>query len=368
MRRVVSVLSFALAIIMLFSACSFYVPSSAVFPLDQRGALNTNSPQPTAEPDTPPPSEAAATPTGLPEPLTLAPTGTPLVNPTPVFTFIPTQEPTARPTAIPTAEPTPTPAPTPAPTPQPTPQPTPTPTPKPTPVPVTPAPVTSAPATVEPTSQPSGGKYFYLSFDDGPCKNTRRVIEILERYDVKATFFTVGYFVDRNPDIAREIVASGNLIACHSYTHAFEKCYASAAAMMAEVGQWENAVMNAVGYLPWRLCFRFPGGSHTASAKPIRDQIISLLHQRGYEYFDWNAGNNDKWPAGNTQNLPPLQYMIESYRSTVRYLENNGNRHIVFLCHDTVDETVEMLPLMLEELLAKGYEFRLLSQHPKWHS
>ena len=193
------------------------------------------------------------------------------------------------------------------------------------------------------------------------------MIEILNRYNVKATFFTVGYFVDRNPDIAREIVQSGNLIACHSYTHDFSQCYASAEAMMREVERWEQAVINAVGYLPWRICFRFPGGSTTASAKPVRDRIISLLHQRGYEYFDWNAGNNDKWAAGNTDHLPFTQYLMQSYRLSMQYMENLGREHVVFLCHDTVNETVETLPYMIEDLLARGYEFRLLSQHPRWN-
>ncbi|MBR5947576.1 MAG: polysaccharide deacetylase family protein, partial [Clostridia bacterium] len=260
---------------------------------------------------------------------------------------------TEAPTEEPTVAPTPSPEPTPAPTTEPI---------------HTPKPSSSPSSeTAAPTAQPSGGKYIYLTFDDGPCANTRRVIEILNSYGINATFFTVGYFVDRNPEIAREIVSSGNLIACHSYTHDFTQCYASADAMMAEVERWEQAVMNAVGYLPWRICFRFPGGSTTASARPIRDRIISLLHQRGYEWFDWNAGNNDKWAAGNTDNLPFIDYLLQSYRLSVMYMENKGNRHVVFLSHDTVNETVETLPYMIEDLLARGYEFRVLSQHPKWN-
>ena len=207
----------------------------------------------------------------------------------------------------------------------------------------------------------------YLTFDDGPCANTLRVIEILNRYNIKATFFTVGYFVDRHPDIARAIVSSGNLIACHSYTHNFTQCYASAEAMMAEVDMWEEAVINAVGYLPWRKCFRFPGGSNTGSARPLKDKIVSLLAQRGYQWFDWDAGNNDKWPAGNTENLPFAQYLMASYLNSVALIERTGMQHMVFLSHDTVNETVDMLPYMIEDLISKGYEFRLLAQHPMWN-
>lgn len=366
MRRLICSISLVLAIIMLFSACSLYVPSSFVLnPVGQHDDLNARQQELTAEPTAQPPSAVptafiTAAPT---EPATPIPTELPTLVPTELPTQAPTDEPTEKPTDVPTEAPTPTPTPTPEPTPEPSPVPTPTHAPTPTPA-VT---NTPAPATAEPTAQPSGGKYIYLTFDDGPCSNTRRVIEILNRYGVKATFFTVGYFVDRNPDIAREIVSSGNLIACHSYTHDFSQCYASASAMLAEVDRWEQAVMNAVGHLPWRVCFRFPGGSYTAAARPHKDQIVNGLHQRGYEWFDWNAGNNDKWPAGNTEHLPFTEYLLESYRLSIKYMENRGVKHVIFLSHDTVNETVETLPYMIEDLLARGYEFRVLSQHPKWN-
>ena len=63
--------------------------------------------------------------------------------------------------------------------------------------------------TAQPSSQPNtgGAKYIYLTFDDGPCENTYRVLDILDRYNVKATFFTVGYFVDRRPEIVRRLGA-----------------------------------------------------------------------------------------------------------------------------------------------------------------
>lgn len=69
--------------------------------------------------------------------------------------------------------------------------------------------------TPQPSSQPNtgGAKYIYLTFDDGPCENTYRVLDILDRYNVKATFFTVGYFVDRRPEIVRETVSRGHFVA-----------------------------------------------------------------------------------------------------------------------------------------------------------
>ena len=93
----------------------------------------------------------------------------------------------------------------------------------------------SAPVTeLAPESQPLVPRDIYLTFDDGPCANTLDVLDILDSYNAKATFFTVGFFVQRYPDYAAEIVNRGNVIACHSYTHDVNQCYASADAFMNE--------------------------------------------------------------------------------------------------------------------------------------
>ena len=120
--------------------------------------------------------------------------------------------------------------------------------------------------TAQPSSQPNtgGAKYIYLTFDDGPCENTYRVLDILDRYNVKATFFTVGYFVDRRPEIVRETVSRGHFVACHSYTHDFPTCYASADAFMKEIDKWAAAYEKAVGSPQTNIRVRFPGGSTTA--------------------------------------------------------------------------------------------------------
>lgn len=229
----------------------------------------------------------------------------------------------------------------------------------------TPAPTEAA--TAQPSSQPNtgGAKYVYLTFDDGPCSNTYRVLDILDEYNIKATFFTVGYFVDRHPEIVRETVRRGNFVACHSYTHDFPTCYASADAFMNEIDRWAAAYEKAVGTPQTTIRVRFPGGSTTGLCpKTVKAEIKERLAEKGYAWFDWNAGNNDRWPQGNVNNLPTKQYLLESYRKSMDWHEKENSPHVVFLCHDTSSDTVDVLPQMIEDLIARGYTFRTIDQYP----
>ena len=212
----------------------------------------------------------------------------------------------------------------------------------------------------------TGQRTIYLTFDDGPCENTPAVLDILDRYGAKATFFTVGAFVDRYPETTADIVKRGNLIACHTYTHDFEKCYASADAFIAETERWKGAVRKACGSLPERLCVRFPGGSTTKYAADVRDEIIVRLNAAGCRWFDWNAADNDKWDKGNTKNLPETQYFMESYRECMGWYQDTPDIPVVFLFHDTEKGSVEILPDILQDLINRGYSFRLLNEHPDW--
>ena len=212
----------------------------------------------------------------------------------------------------------------------------------------------------------NGTRSIYLTFDDGPCENTPRVLDILDRYGAKATFFTVGMYVDRYPETTADIVRRGNLIACHTYTHDYEKCYASADAFIAETEKWKRSVQKTCGGVPPRLCVRFPGGSTTKYAADVRDDIIARLDASGYRWFDWNAADNDKWPKGNTKGLPDTEYFMQSYKECMGWFDETPDVPVVFLFHDTEEGSVEILPDILQDLINRGYNFRLLDEHPDW--
>ena len=240
--------------------------------------------------------------------------------------------------------------------------------------PTTVPPTTEAPTTEVPTTEPPPstteaplGRRIYLTFDDGPGRNTDEVLEILDRYGVRCTFFTVGYYVDHFPETASHITEHGHLIACHTYTHEYDQCYASVDAFFQELDQWKQAVKNACGFIPERVCIRFPGGSRTPNAKHVADDIKARLKQEGYHWFDWNAADNDKYPQGNTKKLPDTEYFWNSYKETIGWYVNDDNAQVIFLTHDSERGTVEILPKMIEDLLDRGYSFHTLDEHPEWN-
>lgn len=220
----------------------------------------------------------------------------------------------------------------------------------------------TVPVTETQPAAASGNRQVFVTFDDGPCKNTPQVLSILDQYGAKATFFTVGCFVDVYAENAAEIVRHGNLIACHSFTHEMDQTYASVDSFANELEQWKQSVTNACGQLPDKLVFRFPGGSTTRYAKDVRAGAIQRLDAGGWLYFDWNAGDNDKWQKGNTENLPDEQYFMKSYRECINWFNEKPDEPVILLLHETEIGTVNILPQILQDLIDRGYSFHLLSE------
>ena len=136
---------------------------------------------------------------------------------------------------------------------------------------------------------------------------------------------------------------------------------------MDEVEQWKQAVLNATGTLPRRLCIRFPGRSTTGYAKDVAEGIKARIAAMGAEWFDWNAANNDKYPQGNVKDLPKKDYLIASYKESMGWYVNDDAATVIFLTHETESYTVETLPYMLQDLKERGYQFKTLDHHPDWN-
>ena len=133
-----------------------------------------------------------------------------------------------------------------------------------------------------------------------------------------------------------------------------------------EIDKWAAAYEKAVGSPQTNIRVRFPGGSTTGLCpKDIKAEIKARLAEKGYAWFDWNAGNNDRWPQGNVNHLPTKQYLLESYRKSMDWHEKENSPHVVFLCHDTCGDTVDVLPEMIEDLIARGYTFRTIDMYPE---
>ena len=116
--------------------------------------------------------------------------------------------------------------------------------------------------TVEPEEEDQTlleGKKVYLTFDDGPSENTEKILDILSEYDVKATFFVIGRTDDVSKDIYQRIRREGHTLAMHSYTHQYQKIYASKNAYKRDLEKLSDLLFDVTG----EKCkfIRFPGGS-----------------------------------------------------------------------------------------------------------
>ncbi|MDO4797811.1 MAG: polysaccharide deacetylase family protein [Coriobacteriales bacterium] len=197
--------------------------------------------------------------------------------------------------------------------------------------------------------EPSQTKTVYLTFDDGPSYNTQEVLDILDRYGIKATFFVTNI----NPEYAhmiKECYERGHTIGLHTYSHDYEQVYASVDAYWEDLGQIGELVREQIGYVP---CFiRFPGGSSNTISANYTPGIMTQLSQdvvdAGYQYFDWDASCGDG--ADHT-----ADELVDATMADTSY----GYQNIVFLAHDGAgkDTTVEALPRMIEYFQEEGYEF-----------
>ena len=201
----------------------------------------------------------------------------------------------------------------------------------------------------------------YLSFDDGPNpKYTEQILDILKEYDIKATFFMLGKYMEKYPEIAQRVKEEGHAVGSHSYDHNYTYLYSSKENTLADLAKWEKAAKAVFGEVPADRLYRFPGGSLTAGK--LRGTLKEAIGYEGYRGFDWNALNNDSQsrlrPAGTTVE----EYLKDSFLSTTAYSFRKETAPKIFLFHETYQETVDMLPWMIEYLQEQGCTFSTLDQ------
>ncbi|MBO4863393.1 MAG: polysaccharide deacetylase [Eubacterium sp.] len=202
------------------------------------------------------------------------------------------------------------------------------------------------------------GKRVYLTFDDGPSDTTEELLDVLDEYDVKATFFVVVNDFEHKAEL-RDIVKRGHTLGLHSNSHVYSKIYADLDSFINDVEsvrRWVKAITGVD-----TKYYRFPGGSSNNVSDVSMSDCIDYLNENGYTYFDWNAESRDAEDLSLSTDA-----LVEN---TLSYVRNNEGDSIV-LMHD-LDEhynTVLALPRIIEGLRSEGYEICTLSEEsPKCH-
>ncbi len=200
-------------------------------------------------------------------------------------------------------------------------------------------------------------KHVYLTFDDGPSEGvTEEILDVLRRYDIKATFFMVGKKIEDNPGLCARVIDEGHLAAVHTYSHSYTKVYSDESTFMDEVQKTYQLIVDSSPNKkePFKI-FRFPGGSAGNSQySSIIEDCKESLARDGYYFCDWNCANADN------ENTKRTAEQLLTYFNNTRPDLNN----LVIHMHDDDDngETAKMLESLIPQLLDEGYTFSRLDE------
>lgn len=205
---------------------------------------------------------------------------------------------------------------------------------------------------------PAGEKIAYLTFDDGPTEYTPQLLNILTQNGVKATFFIA--FMGEDSRAKRSWLKqeddAGMTVGVHSWTHNYQYIYSSEQNFETDFTTMRGIIQSVTGTAP-DIC-RFPGGvGNTISLKyhgntPIMPTLVDYVEQQGVKPFDWTAGGEDAdipRPATGQQFADKIMHDIGS------------SEHPIILMHDRYAVSVSAVPIVIQQLRAKGYAFSTLS-------
>lgn len=204
-------------------------------------------------------------------------------------------------------------------------------------------------STDEPTIKPTDDtttKKVYLTFDDGPGSQTGKILDILKKNHVKATFFVTGKEDASSKKIYQRIVKEGHTLAMHSYSHIQDVIYDSKEAFEKDLKQINRCLYEATGV--HTKFYRFPGGSSTQNTSLSIQNFIDVLKKNHYLYLDWNVISPDINNANATkeQVVTGVMQGVDAYDTAV------------VLMYDVADKpmTVKALPSIIKQIKAKNYE------------
>lgn len=182
----------------------------------------------------------------------------------------------------------------------------------------------------------------YLTFDDGPSIYTDDILEILDRYGVKATFFVVGKDSDTAKESLTMIVDGGHTLGMHSYSHKYEELYQSMEDFANDFVQLRSYLYDVTGVES--KFYRFPGGSSNTVSDIDMQEFADYLESQGVQFYDWNIASGD----GDSV-LLSVDTLV---RNSLQGIGENETSIILF--HDSGDKrtTVEALPIIIESILA----------------
>ncbi len=191
----------------------------------------------------------------------------------------------------------------------------------------------------------------FLTFDDGPSTYTSKILDILKKYNIKATFFVTSNGSDK---LIKREYDEGHTVALHTATHSYKKVYASVDDYFKDLDKVKTRVKNITQ--EDATIIRFPGGSSNTVSKFNKGIMTILTNEvlnRGYHYFDWNISVEDAGSCANKKSTSDKEKCI--YNNFVKGLSKNKMN--VVLMHDIKSYTANKLEDMIKFAISKNYTF-----------
>jgi len=193
-------------------------------------------------------------------------------------------------------------------------------------------------------------KFVYLTFDDGPTYVvTAKLLDVLKKQNVKATFFVVGKEIEGKESILKRIYNEGHSIGLHTYSHNFKKIYKSTNDFINEMTKTSDKIEQVIGFAP--KIIRFPGGS----SKRLNSFTLQAIHNKNFKVFDWNVNIYD----GINPNLSVAQLIKNSKI-------NKGKNDVAIVlmhCNFNNKNTIKALPEIIKYYLDSGYIFKVITEN-----
>ena len=192
----------------------------------------------------------------------------------------------------------------------------------------------------------------YLTFDDGPSPRTEEILDILKEQDVKATFFVIASKTEEEKELLRRIVEEGHTLGMHTWSHKYDKIYASVEDYLADMYKIFKQIQDETGVTP--TLFRFPGGSINGYNGGVYQELISEMVRRGFIPYDWNISSQDAAVSG----LTPAKSQVENI---LRGAKNVSRGIVLMHDSDTKTTTVQAVAPVIEKLREQGFSFAALT-------
>ena len=186
------------------------------------------------------------------------------------------------------------------------------------------------------------GKVVYLTIDDGPSEYTDEIIKILNKNNVKATFFMINNNMQAYPEQVKNIVENGNTAGFHSVTHDIHKLYVSKTSAKEEFDTNQATFKKITGQTS--KVIRLPFGSKPYTPRASYNALVDS----GYKLWDWTLDTED-WRSTSSQ----IMENVKKYSS--------GSDNVVLLMHER-KQTVEILDEMIKYLKSEGFEILPIKQ------